>query len=124
MKVTVKLVGQKAGGREHVVAQASEGDPVLLVAEPDNKFDPHAVAVYTLPAGLLTGGGLSEDDRRLMMDRQAGYLPADVAARLTMPDGGIAGRVHNVRWHPPGHPQEGTPAGFDVLADLPLGARR
>lgn len=125
----------QAGGRMHVVAYVAEGDPALLVPQPDNEYDPHAVAVYTAPRGALVGpvvssvkdpdhvGEISDEDRRLLMDRQAGYVPKELARQLAVPSSGIVGYVSAVRWHPPeydryGEPLPPHPAGFDVTAWL------
>lgn len=121
MKAIVKVVGMVAGERQHVVSQVSEGDPVLLLPEPTNQFDPQAVAVFTAPAGAILMGIDSPSDRALLLDRQAGYLPRDVAARLSvsMPASGVAATIHAVRYHPSGHPDHHVPAGFDVLVEVP-----
>lgn len=136
MKAATKVVGMKAGGREHVVAHVREGDPVLLVPEPTNAYDPHAIAVYTAPRATLVDpvvssvndsiehvGIVSEEDRRLLMDRQAGYVPKDLARQLDVPPQGIVGWVSQVRWHPPEYDRRGKqmdprPAGFDATAWL------
>lgn len=136
MRAATKVVGMKAGGREHIVAHVSEGDPVLLVPEPTNQFDPHAVAVYTAPRWSLTDpvvssvndgvehvGMISDEDRRLLMDRQAGYVPKDLARQLDIPPTGIVGWISQIRWHPPDYDRNGQqakarPAGFDVTAWL------
>lgn len=138
MKATVRVVGMKAGGRQHVVAYVGRGDPVLLVPEPTNPHDRHAIAVYTAqraallhPDRLVSSlrdpdriGHLDPADRALLLDRQAGYLPRDVAATLRLPPGGIVGYVSHVRHEPPTYDRSGretppTPAGFDVTADFP-----
>jgi hypothetical protein len=137
-RMDVNVVGMRAGGREHVVAHVSPGDPVLVVPEPDNPYDPHALAVYTCPVGSLLRpdrllssatdpqrlGRVDDDDRLLLMDRQAGYVPRDVAATLRLPEQGIVGLVSRVRHPPPlytaaGEPVEQPPVGFDVRADWP-----
>lgn len=121
----VKVVGMVAGQRQHVVAQVVEGDPVLLLPEPGNPHDPNTVAVHTAPAGVMSADSTFRDgrwthlaltDRRLLEDRQAGYLPAGLARRVRLPSLGLPGTVHTVRYHP----DTGVPAGFDVLANLPL----
>ena len=140
-RAAIALVGQRAGGREDVVEATSWGDPVLVVPEPDNAVDPNAVAVYTIPARDLTGpivssvrdrdgrGSISAADRARM--RQAGYLPAGVAATLAdaIPADGIVGWAANLRYRPTDayavdesgavdyDPQV---AGFDVVADWPI----
>lgn len=137
MKASVRVVGMKAGGREHVVAHVAVGDPALLIPQPDNPYDPHAIAVYTagrrvlLHPDRLTSsvtdparrGSIHPDDRALLIDRQAGYIPRDVAAQLTLPADGIVGYVSQVRYPPPQYDLFGeevppTPAGFDVTAWL------
>jgi hypothetical protein len=136
MKAAVKVVGMVAGQRQHVVAQVSEGDPVLLLPEPDNPHDPYAIAVYTMPRTLLTApvvsslrddvertGMLDPADRQTIIDRQAGYLPADLAADLDLDPDGIVGFVSTVRYAPheylpTGEPADPQPAGFDVCAWL------
>ena len=137
-RAAIRVVGMRAGGREHIVASVSEGDPVLVVPEPENPYDRHALAVYTAPRSALLRpdrlvssakaadgiGQVDDDDRLLLMDRQAGYLPRDVASTLRLPDRGIVGWVSAVR-HPPalynlaGEAVEQPPAGFDVCADWP-----
>ena len=131
MIVTTKVVGMVAGGRQHVVACTREGDPVLLLPEPTNPYDAHAIAVYTAPRDALIGdvvssikdsqhvGTLDDDDRRLLIDRQAGYVPAPVASQLTLPASGVVGYVSAVRWAPPeydaqGREREPRVAGCDV----------
>lgn len=126
MQASVAVVGMRAGGREHVVAHVATGDPVLVVPEPDNPHDPNALAVHTTPASALRdsqwtehGWALGPEDRRTMMDRQAGYVPAKLAARLQLPVDGLTGEVGTVRYDP----DTGTPAGFDVVADWPRPGR-
>ena len=138
MKAAIRVVGMKAGGRQHVVAYVNRGDPVLCVPQPDNPHDRHAIAVYTaqrralLHPDLLVSsvtdpmgvGQIHPDDRTLLMDRQAGYLPRDVAATLRLPTDGIVGYVSTVRYEPPTYDRHGreeppNPAGFDVTAAWP-----
>ena len=141
---TVKLVGQKAGGREHIVATAGYGDPVLLLPEPDNPHDPNAIAVYTAPRHTIIHpdqlrssltdpdavGHLSDDDRRMLLDRQAGYVGRNVAARLALPPDGIVGFVSEIRYAPEdthdAYVATLTPllVGFDIAADLTPWQRR
>ena len=124
MKITTAVVGMKAGEREHVVDTVSLGDPVLLVPEPDNDYDPNAVRVFTIPKDAARDstweGGwiIGPQDRTWMMDRQAGYVPADVAARLDLPPDGVTGEVVHVRYF------DNAPKGFDVQFDAPRLAPR
>lgn len=48
MKTLVALVGTKHRGREAMdcLAALPNGEPLTLVREPDNKFDPRAVMVF------------------------------------------------------------------------------
>jgi hypothetical protein len=141
MNAASKVVGMRAGGREHIVATVAHSDPVLLVPEPDNPHDPHAIAVYTAPRSALSDpvvssvkdgryGVVSDRDRRVLMDRQAGYLPRGFAATLRLPADGVVGYVSAVRYAPPEYVQnpavagdfEPSPprvAGFDVTARWP-----
>jgi len=127
--MAIAVVGQVAGQRTHVVAQTSEGDPVLLVPEPDNPHDPFAVAVYTAPAGALRHpvvfsadddlgkfGFVHDEDRLLLMDRQAGYISRTLAARMMMPPTGMVGRVSQVRFTPDTKER----IGFDVEVETVL----
>lgn len=120
-RLTVAVVGMVAGGRLHIVAQASANDPVLLLPEPDNPHDRYAVAVYTMPADLVTEplvssvqaqgpGTMGDRDRQTILDRQAGYVPAKVAATLELPPDGVVGWVSQVRHRPSEYIS--TPDGF------------
>ena len=140
MKASVRVVGMKAGGRQHVVAYVNPHDPVLLIPEPSNPYDRHAIAVYTAQRSALLhpdrlisslrsddgAGFVDPADRALLLDRQAGYLPRDVAATLRLPPDGIVGYVSAVRYAPAtydrrGRPNPPDPAGFDVTANFPDG---
>jgi hypothetical protein len=135
---SVKVVGMVAGHREHVVAHVTTLDPVLLVPQPDNPYDPNAVAVYVAPRHALIDlddltsslrdpdgvGRISDADRALLMDRQAGYIPRAFAATVRLPERGIVGYVSEVRWAPLEYDDNGRPlpqrvAGFDVTARWP-----
>lgn len=140
MRAISRVVGMVAGERQHVVSQIAEGDPVLLKPEPTNQYDPNAVAVYTAPRRVLQQpdalvssvtnppGSMADEDRALILDRQAGYIPKELAARLDLPAKGVVGWISTVRYKPPDDRidrrgrsvTEGdhTPAGFDVTAWL------
>jgi len=138
----VKLVGQVAGGRELIVAKANGGDPVLLIPEPDNPFDRHAVAVYHAPRSALSNplslvssvkdpagvGHVHPDDRPQFL--QAGYLPREFAATIDppLPEDGIVGIVDVIRhgpedWTIDPHgdlvPLPAKVIGFDIRANIP-----
>lgn len=122
MRASVPVVGMVAGGRENIVFTARVGDPVLAVHDRSNAHDPNAIAVYTAPASILEDATydqgrwlLSRRDRRVLADRQAGYLPARTAARLELGPHGTVGIITNVRLHP----DTEVVAGFDVTADWP-----
>lgn len=135
MKATVRVVGMKAGRREHAVAGVCEHDPVLLIPEPDNPYDSDAVRVMVAPARLLRRrdelissvedpdglGWVHPSDRRLF--RQVGYLPAAVAATLALPAAGVVGWVSRTRDAPDEYDAAGRAlptrtAGCDVTANL------
>lgn len=46
MKVTYSLVGMPHQGTVDIVAALKEGDALMLVREPSNRFDANAVAVW------------------------------------------------------------------------------
>lgn len=138
MQATVRVVGMVAGGRQHVVADVGISDPVLLLPEPANPHDQHAIAVHTMPRRLILHpealtssltdparvGTIHPEDRMLIVDRQAGYVPRDVAAQLRLPAEGIVGFVAWIRhapndYGPDGVPLPAKPAGFDVCAWWP-----
>lgn len=108
--VPAGVVGMKAGGREHIAAYVRIGDVALLMPEPTNPHDPNAVAVHVAPRSAMRsaaregtdGDRLDPVDRSLLMDRQVGYLPRGLAARIapTLGNGGLVTTVTNIRWHP------------------------
>lgn len=133
----IKIVGMKAGGREHIVKDCRINHPALLVPEPANRYDPHAIAVYTAPTEMLASpevmvssvtandhvGFLTSEDRALLMSRQVGYVPKDMAAKLKLPKTGLVGYVSNVRVAPTEYLRDGslapeTVAGIDVTVWL------
>lgn len=61
----IKVVGVTFEGRQLVLAEMSAGAPILLIPEPENQYDPNAIAVWTSgnPAAL-----------------QIGYVPRELAA--------------------------------------------
>ena len=44
------MVGMKHRGTEALVASLPQGEPLTLIREPDNKFDPNAVQVWAQTA--------------------------------------------------------------------------
>ena len=46
MKTLVALVGMKHRGTEALVASLPQGEPLTLIREPNNDFDPNAVQVW------------------------------------------------------------------------------
>lgn len=140
-----RVVGMRAGSRSHILAKLSALDPVLLVPEPDNPYDRHAIAVYHAPASAMNGtvlssvkdvdrrGHVTDTDRQTLLSRHAGYLPRAVAEKHLLPDGGIVGWVSAVRYPPEEQwvTDDGSivkrvsmiPAGFDVASALDSWAR-
>lgn len=84
--LTVTVRGIQAGGYD--ISHVLERDPVRLVAEPDNAFDPHAVKVVSNRGEML------------------GYLPTDYAAVLEASE--WTATVSAVL----PHPETGAPAGL------------
>ncbi|WP_407699781.1 HIRAN domain-containing protein [Stieleria sedimenti] len=60
-RYTFRVVGDFVGNRESYIRKLRTGDPIVLVREPTNEHDPHAVAVYD------------------SAQHQLGYLKRDVA---------------------------------------------
>ncbi|QDV84968.1 HIRAN domain protein [Stieleria magnilauensis] len=60
-RYTFRVVGDFVGNRESYIRKLRPGDPIVLVREPTNEHDPHAVAVYD------------------STQHQLGYLKRDVA---------------------------------------------
>jgi len=46
MKALVALVGMKHRGTEKLIASLPQGEPLTLVREPTNRYDPNAVQVF------------------------------------------------------------------------------
>jgi len=135
-----RVVGMRAGTRTHLLANLQVKDPVLLVPEPDNPYDPNAVAVFHAPQSQMTGtvvssvkaddrrGHVNDTDRALLMSRHTGYLPRLDAERYRLPDTGIVGWVAVVRYPPEEQwvTDDGSivkrvsmiPAGFDVSSAI------
>jgi len=131
-----RVVGMQAGSRTYLLANLQMKDPVLLMPEPDNPYDPFAIAVFHAPQSSMTGpivssakaddkrGSITDTDRSLLLSRHAGYLPRAVAEQYLLPDGGIVGWVSAVRYPPEEQwlTDDGSvvkrvslvPAGFDV----------
>lgn len=84
--LTVAVAGIVAGG--HDISHVLDGDPVVLVAEPANPFDAHAIRVDSVNGETL------------------GHLPAKWAAALDAGD--WTARVDFVALHP----ETGAPAGL------------
>lgn len=84
--LTVAVRGIQAGG--YGISHCLDRDPVELVPEPDNAYDPHAIRVVSASGGML------------------GYVPADYAAVMNAADwtAVIAAVLP--------HPKTGAPAGL------------
>lgn len=124
--VRLRAVGMVAGERLHIVRDIAVGDPVLVMpdaygaATGRDHHDPTALALFTAPATVLASPAApTPSDRRLLMDRHAGYVGAQVAARWALPDRGVMGTVAEVRHPPEWEPGADTPVGFDVTVKLP-----
>lgn len=131
---TARVVGMVAGGRQHIVAYLAWDDPVLLIPEPGNPYDPNAVAVWVAPAHWVTHpvvssvtdpehvGQVHPDDRGSF--EQVGYLARDLAGTLALPSAALVGWVCHIRHKPDttydrlGRPDPRVVAGIDVAAWL------
>lgn len=67
-KLLTKVAGVTYEGRQEHIARMSAGLPVQLKPEPDNPYDPNAIAVYV---------GIDWEDVP-----KAGYIPREFAAIL------------------------------------------
>lgn len=80
----VKVAGVTFDNRQAVIAQLAGGEPVKIVPEPDNRYDPNALAIHV----ALPGNGI----------QHIGYVPRDLAADFApLLDGeAVIGRVSEV----------------------------
>lgn len=67
--IHTKVAGVTFEGRQLVLDKTHAGDVVLLMLEPENKYDPNAIAVWVYYGN---GNGL----------RQIGYIPREIAAEI------------------------------------------
>lgn len=92
MKSLVALVGMKHRGTEALVTSLPQGEPLMLIREPDNEHDSYAVQVWA--RGMMIGfiKGSQVKPVALAMDSAAARLglppkAATMAAKLAI-DGG------------------------------------
>lgn len=78
--------------RQSILKKAKPGQEVVLLPEPDNQYDPEAVAVYLLGSGGSTA--------------QIGYLPRGHDLTGEIEDAKIAAWIKSV-----GAPRKGAPLG-------------
>lgn len=71
------LVGMKHRGAEALVASLPADEPLILVREPDNKFDRNAIQVWAQGKHV---GFISKDQNKVL----AGFIDAHGADNLTM----------------------------------------
>lgn len=65
--LVIKVSGVTYDNRQERIAQLSKIDPVRLEPEPENKFDPNAIAVIVMHKGQRF---------------HCGYVPRELAARI------------------------------------------
>jgi hypothetical protein len=80
------LVGMKHRGTEALVASLPQGEPLTLIREPDNKFDPNAVQVWA--RGLHVGYISAKQVKPLAMAMDAAALWAPQWRATLAIDGG------------------------------------
>ncbi len=76
-----KVVGVTYENRQAIIAKLVNSDPVKIVAEPDNKFDPNALKVVVWSGGEL---------------HHIGYIPKDLCADVVEYCGGERAAVRIV----------------------------
>lgn len=72
MKTIVSLVGMKYRGTEELVASLPADEPLTIVRDPRNKFDPKAIQVWArgVHLGFLKAGPEHNAPIAAMMDRR------------------------------------------------------
>lgn len=65
--LNIRVAGVSFDGRQALIARLVTSDPCRIVPEPDNKFDPNALAVHVASGGEVL---------------HIGYIPKEFAARI------------------------------------------
>ena len=65
--LNTKVAGVTFEGRQAYIAKLSGGEPCRIVPEPDNKYDPNALAVHVSHNGTIY---------------HVGYIPKELAAEI------------------------------------------
>ena len=86
MKSLYALVGMRHRGTEALVASLPQGEPLTLIREPDNKFDPNAVQVWA--RGQHVGFIAAKQVKPLAMAMDAATLRAPQWRATLAIDGG------------------------------------
>ncbi len=80
MKSILTIVGMKHRGTEKLVANLPQGEPLTLIREPTNQYDPHAVQVWGRDQHLgFVKGTQARDVARFMDDGKHAQFPAVLA---------------------------------------------
>lgn len=86
--LNVRVAGVSFDGRQEYIARLIGNEPCRLEPEPDNKFDPNAIAVKVAP-NILNPEPLDAYDPNHVQDQQhtpliwhIGYLPKEIAAQI------------------------------------------
>jgi hypothetical protein len=78
-----------------ITGNLQPGHPLLLVAEPENEFDPHAIAVYLDPETIETSEWMKWDNELQSYGFDAGHLAEGPHIQL-----GYVSRHHTDKVHP------------------------
>ena len=79
----VKVAGVTFEGRQGIISMLTGKEPVKIVPEPDNQYDPNALAVWVNRGGELA---------------RVGYVPRDLAATFAplLEGEGILGKIFEI----------------------------
>lgn len=81
--IFVKVAGVTYEGRQEVIASLAGYEPVKVVPEPENRYDPNALAIHVSVGGEV---------------RHIGYVPRDLAATFAplLEGEAVMGRVAEI----------------------------
>lgn len=87
--MTIKVAGVSHDGRQAKIARLTGSEPVRIVPEPDNAYDPNALAIHVslMPPEMIAAAQaqmelLTPDNPVKAEVLHVGYIPAEFAERL------------------------------------------